>query len=91
MNPVVDSVRRHSSEVWTLSSKIVGACPILPRSPAHLALLLAFYEVEKVVYEVGYELDNRPDWVEIPLRGLTRIVRALENEGPPGASAEPVA
>ena len=44
-----------------------------------------------MVYEVGYELDNRPEWVEIPLRGLTRIVHTLEQETAPGAGAEPVA
>jgi len=46
----------------------------LPRAPAQLSLLFAFYELEKVIYELGYELNNRPEWVEIPLRGLTRIL-----------------
>jgi trehalose synthase-fused probable maltokinase len=36
--------------------------------------LLDFYQVEKVIYEVGYELNNRPDWVEIPVRGLATII-----------------
>jgi maltose alpha-D-glucosyltransferase / alpha-amylase len=37
-------------------------------------LLLEFYEIEKVIYEIGYELDNRPDWAAIPLAGLARIL-----------------
>jgi maltose alpha-D-glucosyltransferase/alpha-amylase len=37
-------------------------------------LLLEFYEIEKVIYEVEYELNNRPDWLHIPLAGLTNIL-----------------
>ena len=37
-------------------------------------LLLEFYELEKVIYEVEYELNNRPDWLEIPLSGLLRVL-----------------
>jgi maltokinase len=39
--------------------------------------LLALFELEKAVYELRYELDNRPDWVRIPVAG---IVRLLEGE-----------
>ena len=31
--------------------------------------LLALFELEKALYELRYELDNRPDWVHVPLRG----------------------
>jgi trehalose synthase-fused probable maltokinase len=34
--------------------------------------------VEKTLYEIGYELDNRPDWVAIPLRGLRDIIGTPE-------------
>ena len=37
----------------------------------------AVFELEKAVYELRYELDNRPDWVAIPVAG---IVRLLESE-----------
>jgi predicted trehalose synthase len=30
--------------------------------------------IEKALYEARYELDNRPDWVSIPLRGLRRLL-----------------
>ena len=41
---------------------------------AQLTRLLTYYELEKVVYEVEYELNNRPDWLDIPLRGLLAVI-----------------
>ena len=43
--------------------------------PADEALLDLFL-VQKAVYEVGYELASRPDWVTIPLRGLIALADA---------------
>ena len=36
--------------------------------------LLAVFELEKAVYELRYELDNRPDWVGIPVAGIERLM-----------------
>jgi maltokinase len=38
--------------------------------------LLAIFELEKAVYELKYELDNRPDWLSIPVQGVHRILEA---------------
>jgi trehalose synthase-fused probable maltokinase len=38
--------------------------------------LLAIFELEKAVYELRYELDNRPDWVPIPVAGIVRLLEA---------------
>ena len=40
---------------------------------AHMEILIEFYLLEKCIYELGYELDNRPDWTWIPLNGLQEI------------------
>ena len=38
-----------------------------------VAALLALFETEKVFYELAYELNNRPAWIGIPLRGIARL------------------
>jgi maltose alpha-D-glucosyltransferase / alpha-amylase len=48
----------------------MGESPILPRRQDELSKLLGVLVLEKAVYEVDYELNNRPDWLRIPLRGV---------------------
>jgi trehalose synthase-fused probable maltokinase len=50
-----------------------ATCSVLPRSPEARAALVRFFSLEKCVYELHYELNNRPDWVDIPLRGLEML------------------
>lgn len=45
-----------------------------PDNPDHVALLLDLYLVEKALYELRYELNNRPAWVDIPLNGLMTLL-----------------
>jgi predicted trehalose synthase len=35
---------------------------------------LTIFELEKAVYELRYELNNRPDWVRIPVAGIARLL-----------------
>jgi trehalose synthase-fused probable maltokinase len=51
---------------------------LVPSGPA-MEKLLSVFELEKAVYELRYELNNRPDWVKIPVAG---IVRMLDQEVP---------
>ncbi|NQV26177.1 MAG: hypothetical protein HQ518_17620 [Rhodopirellula sp.] len=37
--------------------------------------LLDLFLIEKVLYELRYEINNRPDWVKIPLAGLNAVLR----------------
>jgi maltose alpha-D-glucosyltransferase/alpha-amylase len=52
----------------------MGDSPILPAAGSDQREMLAFFELEKAIYELGYELDNRPDWARIPLKGIERLV-----------------
>jgi maltose alpha-D-glucosyltransferase/alpha-amylase len=47
----------------------------LPPRREELTVLLDIYLLEKAIYEVGYELNNRPDWVSIPLRGIQQVLQ----------------
>jgi maltose alpha-D-glucosyltransferase/alpha-amylase len=53
-----------------------GESPIVPRERDELKALLEAFVLDKAIYELGYELNNRPDWVTIPLHGIEQIVAA---------------
>ena len=44
--------------------------------PRSNPVLMRALELEKAVYEVGYEFDNRPGWIDVPLRSIGRLVSA---------------
>jgi trehalose synthase-fused probable maltokinase len=47
---------------------------LLPPGEEGTRKLLAVFEMEKAVYELRYELNNRPDWVPIPVAGIARLL-----------------
>jgi maltokinase len=47
---------------------------LLPAGEAAFAQVLAIFELEKAVYELRYEIDNRPDWAAIPVAGIARLL-----------------
>jgi maltokinase len=49
---------------------------LMPPGEAAIANLLSIYELEKAIYELQYELDNRPDWVAIPVAGIRRLLES---------------
>ena len=47
---------------------------LMPHGQANTERLLSIFELEKSVYELRYELNNRPDWVGIPVAGIARLL-----------------
>jgi predicted trehalose synthase len=51
-----------------------GSAPFASPKAEERNLLLDTMLIEKALYELRYELDNRPGWARIPLRGLRRLL-----------------
>ena len=69
--PKKSTTWRHWASVAFLDgyTQTVGSAQLLPSGEAYDVLLRAF-TVDKALYELCYELNNRPDWVRIPLIGI---------------------
>jgi maltose alpha-D-glucosyltransferase/alpha-amylase len=55
--------------------QIVGKSSLMPKTQEEIRLALETYTLEKAIYEVAYELNNRPDWVEIPIMSILEILQ----------------
>jgi maltose alpha-D-glucosyltransferase/alpha-amylase len=46
----------------------------LPGERTDRQVLLDVFLLEKAIYELGYELNNRPEWVEVPVQGILQLL-----------------
>ena len=53
----------------------VRGAQFVPEDAFQLEILLKVFLIEKAIYELGYELNNRPAWVLIPIRGIMSLVK----------------
>jgi maltose alpha-D-glucosyltransferase/alpha-amylase len=51
-----------------------GTASFVPHGPEDLEMQLRTMLLEKALYELRYELNTRPDWVRIPLRGILELM-----------------
>ncbi|MBW3614054.1 MAG: phosphotransferase [Actinobacteria bacterium] len=56
-----------------------GVAGLLGGDSEDVVAALAAWELDKAIYELGYELAHRPDWVEIPEAAISRLVSGLED------------
>lgn len=63
--------------------KTVNGASFIPTARDELETILDVFLLEKAVYEVGYEINNRPAWLRIPVRGISYILERM-----PAASEE---
>jgi maltose alpha-D-glucosyltransferase/alpha-amylase len=79
----------HSIEAWGrfwqvwVSSIYLGSyldqarkAGFLTAGADEVELLLDMFMLDKAVYEVAYELNNRPDWLDVPLQGILELLQA---------------
>ncbi|MBA2243027.1 MAG: putative maltokinase, partial [Chthoniobacterales bacterium] len=62
--------RQMSSTFLQSYLKTSAGAPFVPKDEDDLQVMLEAYLLDKAIYEIGYELNNRPDWVVIPIRGI---------------------
>jgi len=70
----VDPLRAGGPFTAVFSTSGTTGDPTLVPSGAAMERLLGVFELEKAVYELRYELNNRPDWVAIPVAGIVRML-----------------
>ena len=58
----------------------IAGASFAPADAGAFESLLQVYLLEKAVYEVGYELNNRPDWIAIPIRGIFQVIGGVAPE-----------
>jgi maltokinase len=81
----VDDDRRQFALAWEQRNRsavldgylgVAGALDLLPSGGGARGDVLEAFELDKAIYEVGYELRHRPDLVDIPLSGVVRLMGA---------------
>ncbi|MEA4882521.1 MAG: phosphotransferase [Clostridia bacterium] len=74
---IADAWERESREAFLsgyLAEERRGGRRLLPPDDVDRTALIRRFEIEKALYEVNYELNNRPDWSIIPLTGVCRLI-----------------
>jgi len=57
---------------------VVQPSPLIPKSTEEIDFLLNILLLDKAIYELSYELNNRPDWVRVPIEGILNLVPFTE-------------
>jgi maltose alpha-D-glucosyltransferase / alpha-amylase len=66
--------RSVSSQFLDSYLEVARQSPYLPSNRSQVAELLDFFRLEKALYELSYEMNSRPTWVDIPARGILSIL-----------------
>ncbi|MFA5316302.1 MAG: maltose alpha-D-glucosyltransferase [Dehalococcoidales bacterium] len=54
--------------------ELMADTPILPQGRESMKIVLDAFLIDKAIYEVKYELNNRPDWLTLPLKGILQVL-----------------
>jgi maltose alpha-D-glucosyltransferase/alpha-amylase len=74
--PIMEEWYRYVKDIF-LQAYIQGVSDTayIPPTRAELDILMTTFLLEKAIYELNYELNNRPDWVIIPLNGIKALMK----------------
>jgi maltose alpha-D-glucosyltransferase/alpha-amylase len=75
LHPWMEAWSTHAGAIFLQGYlRTLGDSRLVPNNRAHLKTLLHCFLMEKAVYELGYELNNRPEWISLPMRGIEMIL-----------------
>ena len=75
MTELADAWRQRAVDGFRAAyRKAMRGSSAYPANKLHARALIDWFTLEKAVYEVSYELANRPGWVSIPLNGILRML-----------------
>lgn len=75
LEPWIDLWYRYVEGVFVRSYlETAGNAPFIPKDKEELDIMLRAYLLEKAVYEIGHEINNRPEWMIIPFRGIQHLL-----------------
>ena len=67
-------VDHNSREFLGCYFKTVGDASFLPKNEKDIQLMLQMFTISKAVYEIGYELSYRPDFADVPIGAVKRML-----------------
>ena len=71
---VIEWYRASSAAFLQTYLEVAGRAVFIPSDRKQTEKLLNIFLLEKAVYELGYELNNRPGWAHIPIRGIKSLL-----------------
>ena len=78
-DPLVESWEEQVGDAFMSGYRdAIQGCPAWPEEAGAAERLIEFFVIEKALYELRYEMGNRPDWLAVPLFSL---LRNLDDQG----------
>jgi maltose alpha-D-glucosyltransferase/alpha-amylase len=76
LTPWAEAWYRYNAGIFLASyEKSVAGSGLVPTDAGEVETMLQTFLLDKAIYELGYELNNRPDWVYIPLKGILGLLK----------------
>ncbi len=80
--PYIDQWYHYVSQIYVRAYlKEAEGSIFVPARKDDLMILMRTFLIEKAIYELNYELNNRPDWAIIPLRGIKKLMGREKLQG----------